>query len=135
MTDWDVARWPNFRPEEVACPCCGEVYVDPDAMDALQRLRDALARPVAISSGHRCAAHNKAVGGAPTSKHLALAFDVPVSGDWREFHDAAIRAGFTGIGYAETYIHLDTRPAPARWHYSDNAKTLWAGKLFGSRNT
>lgn len=129
---WDAARWPNFTLAEIACPCCGEVWVDPAAMNALQAMRDALRMPLKINSGHRCAAHNAKIKGAANSEHLRLAFDVALSGiNPRAFHDAAIRAGFYGLGYGEDYLHLDTRAAPVRWHYSDEAATFWAGQLLG----
>lgn len=35
----------------------------------LQPLRDGIGRPLNISSGYRCPALNKAVGGVPTSQH------------------------------------------------------------------
>lgn len=46
----------------------------------LQKVRDALGKPMIISSGYRSKAHNKKVGGASKSMHLqglAADFDVP----------------------------------------------------------
>ena len=65
-------KWPNFTPKEIACKCCGEIAVDEESMDALQRLRDRWGEPLVINSGHRCFKHNMEVGGAPVSQHLTL---------------------------------------------------------------
>ena len=42
---WDAPRWPNFAPCEVACRCCGELWWEPVAYDALQAARDRLGAP------------------------------------------------------------------------------------------
>lgn len=41
------------------------------AADVLQPLREAFGRPIIVSSGYRCSALNKAVGGAVNSQHLS----------------------------------------------------------------
>lgn len=130
--EWDFVRWPNFTPAEMMCKCgCGELVVDAIALDALQAMRDEVGALV-IDSAHRCKAYNASIGGAPDSKHLGLAFDVALGTHTpRIFHDAALRAGFSGIGYGETYLHLDTRGDPSRWHYGEVAARRWTGWLFG----
>ena len=103
--------WKHFTPWEVACGHCGELYLDPASMDALQALRDAWQRPILINSGHRCAAHNLAVGGAPASRHLELAFDCRCpKADQEAFIALARSAGFTGIGRYAAFVHLDLGP-------------------------
>ena len=47
----------------------------------------------------------------------------------REHDRAALRAeaeqcGFTGFGFAKTFLHLDVRPTPAIWYYKGSL-TLW----------
>lgn len=124
-------RWPNFTPQEISCPHCNEMPADLSAMDNLQKMRNILKIPLHINSAHRCKDHNASVGGKQTSEHLGLAFDIALAGDPRAFHDAAIVSGFTGIGYGENYLHLDTRIFPARWHYAEGLPALWALRLFG----
>lgn len=47
----------------------------------LQPLRDHYGQPVKISSGYRCPALNKAVGGVPTSQHMrGQAADIKITG-------------------------------------------------------
>lgn len=124
---WD---WPDIPPAAVACHCCGEVFIDPGALDALQRLRAALGAPLHITSGHRCALHNARVGGAPLSQHKRLAFDIALAGHDRARLVAAARAsGFTGFGFGQTFLHLDTRVRPAHWFYGERSKAQWISVL------
>jgi zinc D-Ala-D-Ala carboxypeptidase len=125
--EWDSARWPHFAAHELACPCCGEMCVWPEALDAIERLRGAMGAPLIINSGHRCALHNARVGGAPKSLHKQLAFDVALaSHDAAQLERAAHASGFRGFGYGQTFLHLDTRARPARWFYGNRSKSKWA---------
>lgn len=111
--------WQSFRPHEIACRHCGELALDPceslsPSLDALQLLRDEWKRPIIVNSGHRCAAHNSAVGGEAGSRHLGLAFDcVCPAAEQEEFIRLARKAGFTGIGRypSRGFVHLDLGPA------------------------
>lgn len=98
----------HFSRSEFACHHCGAVEVSPALLDALEKLRSAIGRPIFILSGYRCAKHNAAVGGAPRSMHLyGKAADlsrgvakVP----------QALAAGFTGVGHRGTWaVHVDVR--------------------------
>ncbi|MFI2810156.1 D-Ala-D-Ala carboxypeptidase family metallohydrolase [Microbulbifer sp. JSM ZJ756] len=123
-----VWRWPDFSPQEpnLACPCCGEFYLNVAAMDALQAVRDEIKRPIRINSGHRCALHNARVGGAPLSQHKLIAFDLSLAGhDRLALRDACKRAGFTGFGYYRTFLHVD--PGRRRFWYGRGARQLWNG--------
>ena len=54
----------------------------------LDPLRGAYGKPINISSGYRCPALNKAVGGSSTSVHqIGYAADMQVSGSFSEFRD------------------------------------------------
>lgn len=129
---WHASRWPNFTPVEIACPCCGETYLDEIAMDALQRLRVALGGPLTVESGHRCAAHNRSIGGASQSVHLRLAFDLALGGYARGSMLALARkAGFTRFGLMRYGLHVDTHTVDAHhaemWTYGGESRRLWAG--------
>jgi hypothetical protein len=124
-------RWPHFRPAELSCRCrgrycAGEYWHDPGFLDALEALRGRVGRPVVITSGHRCRLWNAALGGAALSQHLSLAVDVALGGHDRWALLAAAEAtGFTGIGLARGFIHLDRRRRPARWDYGPTARAAW----------
>ena len=116
-------RWPHFRPDELACRCGGRgcrgaYWHDADFLDALEALRAEMGRPLKINSGHRCAIWNAVVGGVPNSQHRRIAVDIAFQKhDRRALVAAAERLGFTGIGIAKSFLHLDRREAPARWTY------------------
>ena len=136
-TPWQPLRWPNFRAKEIACDhgqcvyCDGEVWLDEDALDALQRMRTILNAPIEINSGHRCPQHNRSVGGARHSAHLELAFDISLARHARPALFAAAReAGFRHFGFMNYALHVDMRPLEAAaefWTYGDISKELWRG--------
>ncbi len=118
-------RWPHFTAGELACRCSGrycdgEYWHDPLFLDALEDLRARAGHsPLVITSGHRCALWNGTVGGAARSMHKTIAADIALRGRDPALMEAAARlAGFTGIGLARNFIHLDRRARPARWTYS-----------------
>ncbi len=98
----------------------------------LQTMRDILGKPLNITSGFRGAKLNRAVGGVSNSQHLyGRAADISVANhDRRELVEAALRAGFTGIGLGRTFLHVDTRAAPLTvWQYQADATKLWVPAL------
>lgn len=126
MTKFIAHRWPSFTEKEIACRCCGELVIVDAAMDALQTMRSIMDAPLVILSGHRCAAHNEAVGGALDSQHLKLAFDIATAGhDRGALYAAAKVAGFTGIGFMENGLHADIRATPAHWDYGQASRKAW----------
>lgn len=111
MKDW---KWKNFSPRELACKGSGLIQIDANALDRLQRLRDALNRPLLITSAYRSESHNRRVGGAPGSYHLkGQAFDIRMENqDPQKFVTLARSVGFDGIGLypKQGFIHVDTGP-------------------------
>ena len=117
----------NFTTEEFCCKCpCDTVRVDLRIVDALEKLRTVVG-PIAIESGYRCPAHNKAVGGVENSPHKrGMAADIRVGGMlaadlYRKAKDLGI---FTGIGLSieGNYVHVDVmdRPVPrVCWGYKN----------------
>ena len=75
----DVSK--NFSRKEFACNCgCGFAAVDIALLCGLQELRDIAGRGITISSGCRCEARNKKVGGASKSFHkFAMAADIVIA--------------------------------------------------------
>ena len=108
-------RWPNFSAAEIACRGTGAIKINTEAMDKLQALRDRLGKPLIIRSAYRGPEHNRAVGGAPASKHmLGTAFDIAMSNhDPVAFAEAARAVGFLGFAtYPRSgFMHIDLGPA------------------------
>lgn len=126
----DPWRWPRIRKHDIACRCCGEVFIDPVALDALDHVALAMQEPLVVTSGHRCALHNARVGGAPLSMHKRLAFDIALAGhDKAHLFAAARQAGFTGFGFGQSFLHLDTRARPAHWFYGQRSMEQWTSVL------
>ncbi len=124
----ELWRWGNFSFKGdpfLACPCCGEFYLDEHSMDMLQATRKDFARPLRLNSCHRCWHRNVLVGGAPRSEHKLVAFDIVIgSYDRFELLDALKRAGFTTFGLYQTFIHTDRRPN-RKWYGGKKARELW----------
>ncbi|KJS42432.1 MAG: peptidase M15 [Roseovarius sp. BRH_c41] len=108
-------RWPNFSPAEIACRGTGQIKLHPEALDKLQALRDRLGKPLIVRSAYRSPEHNRAVGGAKSSKHMdGTAFDIAMSNhDPVAFEAAAREVGFLGFGFypRSGFIHVDLGPA------------------------
>ena len=108
-------RWPSFSPAEIACRGTGAIKINTEAMDKLQSLRNRLGKPLIIRCAYRSPSHNRAVGGAPASKHmLGTAFDISMANhDPVAFIAAARAVGFLGIGtYPRSgFLHIDLGPA------------------------
>jgi uncharacterized protein YcbK (DUF882 family) len=107
----------HFSRAEFRCPHCGEAFVRPRLLEALERLRAIHGRPIPIVSGYRCPVHNHAVGGARDSQHVyGSAADLPLGA--ATVAEAA-RSGFVGIGSRGPWaVHVDVRDGkPARWSY------------------
>lgn len=114
----------NFSRYEFDCPCgCGTQMIDPELAEKLQRIRDALSKPIKITSGYRCLKHNRNVKGGTNSRHR-----YGMAADWR-LKDRSVNpvalgiiaqaVGFGGVGiywYAgNAFCHADTRVAKATW--------------------
>lgn len=84
----EEAYWPGiqyFTRREFACRCgnCGGYPAEPEVLlvQLAERIRRHFGKPVLVSSGVRCAAHNAAVGGVSNSRHLlGKAMDFCVQG-------------------------------------------------------
>ncbi|MEM9669471.1 MAG: D-Ala-D-Ala carboxypeptidase family metallohydrolase [Pseudomonadota bacterium] len=125
-----VWRWPHFTIQELACQCSGrfcrgEYWHDGTFLDALEKMRSLAGRALIVTSGHRCPQWNAAVGGAPRSQHKTIAADILLADHNRHrLKEAAMQAGFSGLGLARSFLHIDRRAVPARWYYN-GSESLW----------
>ena len=110
----------NFSRHEFFCKCkCGFSTVDVELLKVLEIVRDHFKSSVTINSACRCKKHNKEVGGSQNSKHrLGIAADIAVKGI-RAYDVYLFIDGFApdkyGIGFYETFTHIDVRKTKARW--------------------
>ena len=119
----DIGKY--FSRSEFACKCgCDRSHVEPSLVEALDRLRKDIGKPVAITSGFRCADHNRSVGGRTNSAHTkGMAADIKVgSSDYRhDVLEAIFRIGlFNRVGIAKDFVHIDLdkdKPQRVVWIY------------------
>ena len=130
----------NFNSSEFDCHgsgCCSETLVDQQLVEYLQKIRNHFGKPVNISSGYRCATHNKNVGGATGSRHSkGQAADIYISGIApAEIAKYAESLGIKGIGLYETdkdghFVHVDTRTTKSFWYgQSESPRTTFGGAV------
>ena len=113
-------RSKNFSSKELCCRCGCKEGPKLEMISALQRVRDALGRPMILTSAMRCKKHNEKVGGRPKSRHLdGLAVDVSTAkfseAEWIALLEIASETGFLGIGLYDTFVHLDLRDVLTVW--------------------
>lgn len=87
-----------------------EYKMDENFLAKLDEARELAGIPFVINSAYRSPEHNKRVGGKANSSHLkGLAVDISINDSRTRFIvlDALIRVGFTRIGIADTFIHVD----------------------------
>ena len=114
------SQWSNFSYEELACQHCGIMNLSQDFLVALQELRDAVDMPMTITSGYRCAEHPIEKAKSSPGFHNRGAVDIAAQGS-SAYHLMKIALseslGWTGIGIAKDFIHLDRRDKPTLWTY------------------
>lgn len=103
-------------------PGSGE-FMQQEFLDLLDDARDIAGVPFIINSGFRTEGHNRAVGGKETSSHLTgWAADIRATTSNRRYLviAALCEVGFTRIGVADTFVHVDLDPSKAQnvmWLY------------------
>lgn len=112
MDAWS-SRWKNFSPKELASKGDGSIKMSVRALDAIQLARVIMDRALTINSSYRDPLHNAREGGAPRSRHkICDAFDISTRGmssdEKKRLYRACRTAGFTGFGFYNSFLHVDT---------------------------
>ena len=111
----------NFKVREFACSDGSDpVFISPELVELLQKIRDHFKKPVTINSAYRTVTKNKAVGGATYSQHLyGTAADITVKGVSPivvAAYAESLLPGKGGIGIYSTFTHVDVRKTKSRWN-------------------
>lgn len=119
----------NFNAYEFRCglgrTCsCSTTLIDEKLVEILQKIRDHWpGHALHITSGYRCPAYNRSIGGTTGSYHSkGMAADITVDGVVpREVAKYAESIGVLGIGLYETqadgfFVHVDTRTYKSLWY-------------------
>ena len=116
-----MGKFKYFKREEFDCQETGENDMQDEFIHALDMLREEAGFPFTITSGYRSEKHSieakKATGGMHTK---GIAADIKVSSGAQRFLLAklAFELGFSGIGIAKTFVHVDIRKTvPVLWTY------------------
>lgn len=101
-----------FSDSETSCRCGCGMNITRQLLIKLNEAREAAGVPFVITSGARCLAHNRNVGGTPNSSHTrGLAVDIACSSSQARYAilKGLFSAGFTRIGYnqAKNFFHCD----------------------------
>lgn len=105
--DW--SKYPNFSAREFNCKHTGRNRMEPNFMARLQALRAEYGKPMVVTSGYRDPSHPvEARKARPGTHALGRAVDIACNGaDAYQLMRLAMKHGFTGIGVAKTFVHLD----------------------------
>ena len=110
----------HFKKSEFKCKCgCGIQNVDDRFLARLDFAREDADISFVINSGCRCPEHNAAVGGVPSSSHVATESQACTAADIKCDDSSSrhriilslLNAGFTRIGVAKTFVHVDSDPS------------------------
>lgn len=106
-----------------------------DLLAGLEELRAYGGFTITINSGYRTAAHNKAVGGAASSRHVeGTAADIVVRKDGKAVNAKLIcclcqSLGFPGVAYiSKTAVHVDVRE---KGRYRGDERKGYSGNVGG----
>lgn len=104
-------------------PACSVFDCDEVALVMLDTLRERCGFPLVLNSAYRSFDYEKKKGRKGTSSHCkGLAFDIRCNDSFyrAELVRCALEVGFTRIGIAKTFVHVDcdySKPYPSIWLY------------------
>ncbi len=106
---------------EFDCKETGENHMKPEYLVKLDELREYCGFPFVITSGYRSLSHPlEAIKEIPGTHAQGIAADIKITNSAHRYSliKAALEYGFTGIGVAGDFIHLDIRGSlPVMWTY------------------
>ena len=122
-----TGRYKYFKTEDFDCQETGENQMKPIFIHKLDTLREACGFPFIVTSGYRSPNHSieKKKTKEKVGTHAqGIAADIKVSNGTQRYKIVAeaIKMGFSGIGIASNFVHvdirsLDTNESPVMWCY------------------
>jgi len=110
-----------FKIEDFDCQETGNNKMAEAFIHKLDELREACGFPFIITSGYRDPSHSiEARKSKPGTHAMGIAADIKVNGGAQRYIIVknALQQGFTGVGVAKTFIHVDVRDTtPVIWSY------------------
>ena len=121
-----IKATPHFKEREWACKCakCNQQAphrMDPEVMQAVEEIRIAAGRSLVLTSAYRCPNHPEEAKKTKPGQHSnGVAVDIQVADGAQRYQiiQLGLALGATGIGVANTFVHLDWRKStPVVWKY------------------
>ena len=111
-----------FKLSDFDCHQTGENKMKAEFVHRLDELRERCGWPFIVTSGYRSLNHGvekrKKNGGGTHTKGIAADIRVLYGKQRHEIVKNAMAMGFTGIGIAKTFVHIDDRQdTPVMWSY------------------
>ncbi len=109
-----------FNISEFDCKETGDNEMQSRFIHLLDTLRGVCGFPFIVNSGYRSPQHSKEIIKDKPGIHTkGLAADIQIHGGVQRYQlvENAIQHGFSGIGVAKTYIHVDLRDNIMMWVY------------------
>ena len=110
-----------FKLSEFDCKETGENKMDKEFLQRLDKLRGRCKFAFNITSGYRSPNHSiEKAKKKPGTHAQGIAADIKVNSGAEKYIiiEHALELGFTGIGIAKNFIHVDTRnTTPVIWTY------------------
>lgn len=110
-----------FELSEFDCQETGENEMDEDFLQSLDYLRELCGFPFVITSGYRSPNHSiEKAKTTPGTHAQGVAVDIKVDNGAQRMRvvEEAINIGFSGIGVAKGFVHVDARKTtPVMWTY------------------
>jgi len=116
-----MVKFKYFKLEDFNCQETDENDMDFNFIKRLDNLRNACGFPFVITSGYRSPNHSiEAAKVNPGTHAQGIAVDIKVSGGSQRMRlvKQALALGFTGVGVAKGFVHVDARQTmPVLWCY------------------
>jgi uncharacterized protein YcbK (DUF882 family) len=123
----------NFSVKEFAChDGTDTVFISPELVTVLQKIRDHFGKAVTINSGYRTDAYNAACKDTATySQHkYGLAADIAITGvtplQVAQYAQTLLPSN-GGIGLYKSFTHVDVRKTKSRWDSTSGTQKAVSG--------
>ena len=110
----------HFKVREFAChDGTDTVFVSPQLVTILEKIRTHFGKPVLINSGYRTETWNTKQSGSPKSQHkYGMAADIHIAGVTPKqiaAYARSIMPDWGGVGVYDSFVHVDVRKTRANW--------------------
>ena len=121
MQDMNEDGFRYFLRSEFDCSHTGKNDIEDHFVRKLDQLRYNCGFPFIVTSGYRHPTHPSEISKERPGTHTkGIAADIAVDNGHhrRKLVETALALGFSGVGVADTFVHIDVRSTfPVLWNY------------------